>query len=223
MSSSSTSGPARACLPARCSKQARVWSRSSGTRPSRPGFALGSEAASRSSRPMLSTGVVPTEPFAVVANLPFAGSGAILSRLLRGPVTRAVVIVDWAFAQKQVAVWPTTLKSVLASLLRARARETPRPHRVRSAPERGRGRDALHAAHGSARADRRCAAVLAVPVVRSTRRRKSGAMCSRRFRRNGWHRPSAFDRPRGHETSTRASGPASTPRPGARRPGYDDE
>ena len=54
---------------------------------------------------------VPTEPFAVVANLPFAGSGAILSRLLRGPVTRAVVIVDWAFAQKQVAVWPTTLKS----------------------------------------------------------------------------------------------------------------
>lgn len=54
---------------------------------------------------------VPTEPFAVVANLPFAGSGAILSRLLRGPVTRAVVIVEWAFAQKQAAVWPTTLKS----------------------------------------------------------------------------------------------------------------
>jgi len=46
-----------------------------------------------------------------VANLPFAGSGAILSRLLRGPVTRAVVIVEWAFAQKQAAVWPTTLKS----------------------------------------------------------------------------------------------------------------
>ncbi len=54
---------------------------------------------------------VPTEPFAVVANLPFAGSGAILSRLLRGPVTSAVVIVEWAFAQKQAAVWPTTLKS----------------------------------------------------------------------------------------------------------------
>jgi 23S rRNA (adenine-N6)-dimethyltransferase len=53
----------------------------------------------------------PTESFAVVANLPFAGSGAILSRLLRGPVTRAVVIVEWAFAQKQAAVWPTTLKS----------------------------------------------------------------------------------------------------------------
>jgi 23S rRNA (adenine-N6)-dimethyltransferase len=54
---------------------------------------------------------VPAEPFAIVANLPFAGSGAILGRLLRGPVTRAVVIVEWAFAQKQVAVWPTTLKS----------------------------------------------------------------------------------------------------------------
>ena len=54
---------------------------------------------------------LPAEPFAVVANLPFAGSGAILSRLLRAPVTRAVVIVDWAFAQKQAAVWPTTLKS----------------------------------------------------------------------------------------------------------------
>jgi len=54
---------------------------------------------------------LPTEPFSVVANLPFAGSGAILSRLLRGPVTRAVVIVEWAFAQKQAAIWPTTLKS----------------------------------------------------------------------------------------------------------------
>jgi 23S rRNA (adenine-N6)-dimethyltransferase len=54
---------------------------------------------------------VPAEPFAIVANLPFAGSGAILGRLLRGPATRAVVIVEWAFAQKQVAVWPTTLKS----------------------------------------------------------------------------------------------------------------
>jgi 23S rRNA (adenine-N6)-dimethyltransferase len=54
---------------------------------------------------------VPAEQFAVVANLPFAGSGAILSRLLRGPVMRAVVIVEWGFAQKQAAVWPTTLKS----------------------------------------------------------------------------------------------------------------
>jgi 23S rRNA (adenine-N6)-dimethyltransferase len=54
---------------------------------------------------------VPTEPFAVVANLPFAGSGAILSRLLRGPMTRADVIVEWGFAQKQAGIWPVTLKS----------------------------------------------------------------------------------------------------------------
>ena len=111
MSSSSTSGPGRACSRGLCSTQARAWSRSSATRRSRTGFARGSEAASRSSKLTLSTGRLPTEPFAVVANLPFAGSGAILSRLLRGPVTRAVVIVDWAFAQKQAAVWPTTLKS----------------------------------------------------------------------------------------------------------------
>jgi 23S rRNA (adenine-N6)-dimethyltransferase len=54
---------------------------------------------------------VPTEPFVVVANLPFAGSGAILSRLLGGPVTRADVIVEWGFAQKQAAIRPVTLKS----------------------------------------------------------------------------------------------------------------
>jgi 23S rRNA (adenine-N6)-dimethyltransferase len=54
---------------------------------------------------------VPAEPFAVVANLPFAGSGAILSRLLRGRLTRADVIVEWGFAQKQAATWPATLKS----------------------------------------------------------------------------------------------------------------
>ena len=53
---------------------------------------------------------VPAEPFAVVANMPFAGSGAILSRLLREPVTHADVIVEWGFAQKHAAIWPTTLK-----------------------------------------------------------------------------------------------------------------
>jgi 23S rRNA (adenine-N6)-dimethyltransferase len=54
---------------------------------------------------------VPTEPYVVVANLPFGGSGAILSRLLRGPVRRADVIVEWGFAQKQAPIWPVTLKS----------------------------------------------------------------------------------------------------------------
>ena len=53
---------------------------------------------------------LPAKPFAVVANLPFAGSGAILKRLLGGPVTRADVIVEWAFAQKHAAIWPATLK-----------------------------------------------------------------------------------------------------------------
>jgi 23S rRNA (adenine-N6)-dimethyltransferase len=53
---------------------------------------------------------VPAEPFAVVANLPFAGSGAILGRLLRGPVTRVDVIVEWGFAHKHAATWPATLK-----------------------------------------------------------------------------------------------------------------
>jgi 23S rRNA (adenine-N6)-dimethyltransferase len=55
---------------------------------------------------------LPTEPFRIVANLPFAGSGALLGRLLRGPVAQADVIVEWGFAQKQAAVWPSTQKSV---------------------------------------------------------------------------------------------------------------
>jgi 23S rRNA (adenine-N6)-dimethyltransferase len=53
---------------------------------------------------------LPTKPFAVVAPLPFAGSGAILKRLLDGPVAQADVIVEWAFAQKHAAIWPATLK-----------------------------------------------------------------------------------------------------------------
>ena len=57
----------------------------------------------------------PDEPFAVVANLPFAGSGAILGRLLRSPhvaLRRADVIVQWEFAAKHAAVWPATLRSI---------------------------------------------------------------------------------------------------------------
>lgn len=55
----------------------------------------------------------PVEPFAVVSNLPFAGSGAILDRLLRDPRTalrRADVIVQWEAAAKRGAVWPATLR-----------------------------------------------------------------------------------------------------------------
>jgi 23S rRNA (adenine-N6)-dimethyltransferase len=58
--------------------------------------------------------VWPQTPFAIVANLPFARSGAILARLLREPRTplrQALVIVQWQFAAKQAAVWPATLRS----------------------------------------------------------------------------------------------------------------
>lgn len=58
--------------------------------------------------------VWPEEPFSVVANLPFAGSGAILAHLLRDPglpLRRAEVIVQWEFAAKHGAVWPATLRS----------------------------------------------------------------------------------------------------------------
>jgi 23S rRNA (adenine-N6)-dimethyltransferase len=56
----------------------------------------------------------PREPFSVVANLPFARSGAILAQLLRDPevpLCRAEVIVQWEFAAKHAAVWPATLRS----------------------------------------------------------------------------------------------------------------
>ena len=56
----------------------------------------------------------PDEPFAVVANLPFARSGAILARLLRDPhlpLRKAHVIVQWEFAAKHAAVCPATLRA----------------------------------------------------------------------------------------------------------------
>ena len=57
----------------------------------------------------------PTEDFSVLANLPFARSGAILSHLLGDPsvpLRRADVIVQWEFAEKHAAVWPSTLRSI---------------------------------------------------------------------------------------------------------------
>jgi 23S rRNA (adenine-N6)-dimethyltransferase len=56
----------------------------------------------------------PDRPFAVVANLPFAGSGSILSGLLGDPhvpLRRLDAIVQWEAAVKHAAVWPATLKS----------------------------------------------------------------------------------------------------------------
>jgi 23S rRNA (adenine-N6)-dimethyltransferase len=53
---------------------------------------------------------LPSEPFKVVASLPFDGATAILRRLLdpRVLLDSADVIVDWRFACKRAAVWPST-------------------------------------------------------------------------------------------------------------------
>ena len=55
---------------------------------------------------------LPSEPFAVVANLPFAVGTAILRRLLgdpSAPLTQLDAIVEWGLAAKRTAVWPSTL------------------------------------------------------------------------------------------------------------------
>jgi 23S rRNA (adenine-N6)-dimethyltransferase len=55
----------------------------------------------------------PAHPFSVVSNVPFAGSTAVLSRLLRDPrvpLRRADVILQWELAVKHAAIWPATLK-----------------------------------------------------------------------------------------------------------------
>jgi 23S rRNA (adenine-N6)-dimethyltransferase len=57
----------------------------------------------------------PDREFAVVANLPFARSSAILTHLLsdpRSPLRRADLIVQWELAVKQTATSPATLKSI---------------------------------------------------------------------------------------------------------------
>lgn len=52
----------------------------------------------------------PRDAFRVVANLPFASTTAVLRRLLdpRVPLVSADVIVQWGFATKRTAVWPST-------------------------------------------------------------------------------------------------------------------
>lgn len=55
---------------------------------------------------------LPAEPFAVVANLPFAAGTSILRRLLgdpRVPLTQLDAIVEWGLAAKRTATWPSTL------------------------------------------------------------------------------------------------------------------
>lgn len=59
---------------------------------------------------------LPAEPFAVVANLPFAVGTTILRRLLgdpRVPLSRLDSIVEWGLAEKRTAVWPSTLLGCL--------------------------------------------------------------------------------------------------------------
>jgi 23S rRNA (adenine-N6)-dimethyltransferase len=56
----------------------------------------------------------PRTEFAVVSNLPFAGSGGILARLLgdpRLPLRQADLVLQWEAAAKHAALWPTTLRS----------------------------------------------------------------------------------------------------------------
>lgn len=58
---------------------------------------------------------LPCEPFAVVANVPFAAGTAILRRLLDDPhvpLAHADVIVEWGLAAKRAAVWPSTMTAV---------------------------------------------------------------------------------------------------------------
>jgi 23S rRNA (adenine-N6)-dimethyltransferase len=52
----------------------------------------------------------PREPFRVLANLPFDCTTAVLRRLLqpRVPLLSADVIVQWGFAAKRSAIWPST-------------------------------------------------------------------------------------------------------------------
>jgi 23S rRNA (adenine-N6)-dimethyltransferase len=57
----------------------------------------------------------PAEPFAVVANLPFAAAAEVLRALLddpRRPLLRAELVVQWELARKRTAVWPSTLRGV---------------------------------------------------------------------------------------------------------------
>lgn len=58
----------------------------------------------------------PSEPFRVVANLPFAGATEICRSLLSNPDTPAVsldVVLEWQVAVQWASVWPSSVMSVL--------------------------------------------------------------------------------------------------------------
>ena len=59
---------------------------------------------------------LPTEPFRVVANVPFHLTTPVLRRLLDDPRTaleRADVVVEWEVARKRALCWPSSLLNVL--------------------------------------------------------------------------------------------------------------
>jgi 23S rRNA (adenine-N6)-dimethyltransferase len=59
---------------------------------------------------------LPSEPFRVVANLPFSRTNDLLHLLLddpQVPLVRADVIVEWGVALKRALPWPSTVSSVL--------------------------------------------------------------------------------------------------------------
>jgi 23S rRNA (adenine-N6)-dimethyltransferase len=61
---------------------------------------------------------LPTEPFRVVANLPFEGTNEILRQLLDDPLVplaRADVVVQWGVAAKRGLPWPSTVNGVVWS------------------------------------------------------------------------------------------------------------
>jgi 23S rRNA (adenine-N6)-dimethyltransferase len=58
---------------------------------------------------------LPSEPFRVVANIPFDRTTALLHRLFddpRVPLARADVIVEWGVALKRALPWPSTANDV---------------------------------------------------------------------------------------------------------------
>jgi 23S rRNA (adenine-N6)-dimethyltransferase len=56
---------------------------------------------------------LPREPFRVVANLPFVTTSAVLRHLLDDRhLTQLDAIVEWGFAVRKCAVWPSTLTGV---------------------------------------------------------------------------------------------------------------
>ena len=56
----------------------------------------------------------PQRPFVVVSNIPFGHSGEIAAALLgrpERPLQRALLVVQWEFACRYAAVWPSTLRA----------------------------------------------------------------------------------------------------------------